>query len=112
MVYSVFLNMDEKLVDINVVTGTHGSHVGGILGAHDPNDPQRDGIAPGVEVKLKIKNPEVFTNSSRLPMVTVVSKGLVDNDLFFDHLKISILADELQHLRPAAGRHGDRHGAV
>ena len=46
---------DENTLSINVVSGTHGTHVAGIIAAHHPQDPVLNGIAPGAQiVSMKI----------------------------------------------------------
>lgn len=41
---------DEDILSINVVSGTHGTHVAGIIAAHHPANRALDGIAPGAQI--------------------------------------------------------------
>lgn len=46
---------DEDILSVNVVSGTHGTHVAGIIGAHHPQNPELNGLAPGAQlVSMKI----------------------------------------------------------
>lgn len=41
---------DDDILCINVVSGTHGTHVAGIVAAHHPENVVLDGIAPGAQI--------------------------------------------------------------
>lgn len=46
---------DEDILSLNVVSGTHGTHVAGIIAANHPQNPTLNGIAPGAQlVSMKI----------------------------------------------------------
>ncbi len=47
--FSVNLYENGKLLSIVTTTGSHGTHVAGIVGANYPENPQRNGLAPGVQ---------------------------------------------------------------
>lgn len=47
-------------VSLVTLSGSHGTHVAGIVGAHLPNSPEENGVAPGVEiVSFKIGDTRV-----------------------------------------------------
>ncbi|MEW4487034.1 S8 family serine peptidase [Thalassoglobus sp. JC818] len=53
--FSVNIFDDGKLLSIVAVCGNHGTHVAGIVGANYPDNPSRNGLAPGVQfISVKI----------------------------------------------------------
>lgn len=58
--FSLDIADDGKSLAIVVDAGAHGTHVAGIVGAHFPDVPNMNGIAPGVQiVSVKIGDPRL-----------------------------------------------------
>jgi tripeptidyl-peptidase-2 len=47
MNFSVKIYHNGHVLSIVTAAGTHGTHVAGIVGAHFPDQPELNGIAPG-----------------------------------------------------------------
>ncbi|KTW27743.1 hypothetical protein T552_02182 [Pneumocystis carinii B80] len=53
--YSVNIYDNGSVLSLVTLCGSHGTHVSGIIGANHPDDPDLNGVAPGVQiVSLKI----------------------------------------------------------
>lgn len=50
VVYTVRVSPDGNLTEIVVPSGSHGSHVAGIAAANYPDNPQKNGLAPGAKI--------------------------------------------------------------
>ncbi|CAI2345127.1 unnamed protein product [Caenorhabditis sp. 36 PRJEB53466] len=50
VVYTVRVSIDGNLTEIVVPSGSHGSHVAGIAAANYPDNPQKNGLAPGAKI--------------------------------------------------------------
>jgi tripeptidyl-peptidase-2 len=48
--FAINIYDDGNLVSVVVAAGAHGSHVAGIVAAHDPEHPEFNGIAPGAQI--------------------------------------------------------------
>jgi tripeptidyl-peptidase-2 len=58
--YSVNFYEDGEIVSIVVVSGSHGTHVAGIIAASHPEQPELNGVAPEAElVSIRIGDPRV-----------------------------------------------------
>jgi len=55
--YTVNILDDGNLLSLVTVSSVHGTHVAGIIGAYEPESPELNGVAPGVElVSIKIED--------------------------------------------------------
>lgn len=62
--FGVQVYEEGDLLSIVTVSGTHGSHVAAIAAAHDPENPDRNGIAPGAQiVSIRIGDPRTGGSS-------------------------------------------------
>ncbi|KCV67585.1 hypothetical protein H696_05982 [Fonticula alba] len=50
MSYAINIFDEGRVTNIVTTCGSHGSHVAGIIGAHYPNDPSLNGVAPGCQI--------------------------------------------------------------
>lgn len=50
--FGVHVYEEGKTLSIVIPAGSHGTHVAGIVGAYYPDDPDRNGVAPGVQFVL------------------------------------------------------------
>jgi tripeptidyl-peptidase-2 len=62
LTYSVKIYKNCEIVSIVVVAGAHGTHVAGIIGANYPDQPEINGVAPGIQiVSIKIGDTRMGT---------------------------------------------------
>jgi tripeptidyl-peptidase-2 len=60
LTFGIQVYAEGDVLSIVTVNGTHGTHVAAIAAAHDPDNPQRDGVAPGAQiVSIRIGDPRV-----------------------------------------------------
>ena len=58
--YAVNIRQEGNLLSIVVPSNMHGTHVAGIVGGHYPNEPELNGLAPGVQfVSVKIGDSRI-----------------------------------------------------
>uniref|UniRef100_A0A914QQK3 Peptidase S8/S53 domain-containing protein n=1 Tax=Panagrolaimus davidi TaxID=227884 RepID=A0A914QQK3_9BILA len=50
LTYCLNIHENGNLLEICVPNGSHGTHVGHIAAGHFPNDPEKDGLAPGAQI--------------------------------------------------------------
>ncbi|MEW4565254.1 S8 family serine peptidase [Bremerella sp. JC770] len=63
--FAVNIYQDGDVLSIVVDAGTHGTHVGGIIAANYPDNPELNGVAPGAQiVSVKIGDSRLGSNST------------------------------------------------
>jgi len=72
--YSIKVYEDGNVISIVVESGSHGTHVAGIVGAYFPDQPELNGVAPGVQfVGIKIGDTRLGTMETSTALV----RGLI-----------------------------------
>eukprot|EP00800_Vazella_pourtalesii_P000658 TRINITY_DN10577_c0_g3_i1.p1 TRINITY_DN10577_c0_g3~~TRINITY_DN10577_c0_g3_i1.p1 ORF type:complete len:1237 (-),score=308.48 TRINITY_DN10577_c0_g3_i1:24-3734(-) len=75
--YGVNVYCKGDLLSIVGMSGSHGTHVAGIVAANFPEDPQRNGIAPGAQiVVLKIGNLFVDSMETQKSLIRSVTAAI------------------------------------
>ena len=75
--YGVNVYCEGKLLSIVGMSGSHGTHVAGIVAANFPDEPQRNGIAPGAQiVVLKIGNLFVDSMETQKSLIRSVAAAV------------------------------------
>jgi tripeptidyl-peptidase-2 len=65
MNYAVNIYEDGDVLSIVADTGGHGTHVAGIVGAYFPDQPELNGVAPGVQfISVKIGDTRIRSSST------------------------------------------------
>ena len=74
MNYTINVYENGNLLSIVTPAGSHGTHVGAIVGAHFPDKPELNGVAPGVQlVSVKIGD----TRLGSMETGTALNRGLI-----------------------------------
>ncbi len=80
--FAVNIYDDGNLLSIVTDCGAHGTHVAGIVSAHYPDHPERDGLAPGAQiVSVKIGDSRLgssSTGSGQIRGMTAVLRNKCD----------------------------------
>ena len=75
--YGVNVFCEGKLLSIIGMSGSHGTHVAGIVAANFPDEPQRNGIAPGAQlVVLKIGNLFIDSMETQKSLIRSVTAAV------------------------------------
>ncbi|KAG5438331.1 hypothetical protein PCANB_002819 [Pneumocystis canis] len=122
--YSVNIYDNGSVLSIVTLCASHGTHVSSIIGANHPDDPDLNGIAPGVQfVSLKIGDIRLGTmetNQSLLRAAIAMvnlkvdianmsygeSTGITDSGIFIDFLRKTVIRERNIIFVSSAGNHG------
>lgn len=122
--YSVNIYDNGSVLSLVTMSGSHGTHVSGIIGANHPNDPDLNGVAPGVQiVSLKIGDTRLGsmeTNQSLLRAAIAMvnlkvdianmsygeSAGINNSGIFIDFLRKTVIGKKDIIFVSSAGNSG------
>ncbi|KAG4304796.1 hypothetical protein PORY_001849 [Pneumocystis oryctolagi] len=109
--YSVNIYDNGSVLSLVTLSASHGTHVSGIIGAYHPNDPDLNGIAPGVQfVSLKIGDSRLGTTETNQSLLRAAiaminlkvdianmsygeSTGISDAGIFIDFLRKTVIGE-------------------
>lgn len=75
--FAINIYDDGNVVSVVVAAGAHGSHVAGIVAAHDPDHPELNGVAPGAQIVCcKIGDSRLGSMETALGMERAVNAVL------------------------------------
>lgn len=122
--YSVNIYDNATVLSIVTLCGSHGTHVSGIIGANHPDDPDLNGVAPGVQiVSLKIGDTRLGSMETNHSLVRAAiamvnlgvdianfsygeSTGINDAGIFIDFLRKIIIGKKDIIFVSSAGNSG------
>ncbi|CCJ29848.1 unnamed protein product [Pneumocystis jirovecii] len=107
--YSVNIYDNGSVLSLVTLSASHGTHVSGIIGANHPNEPELNGVAPGVQlVSLKIGDIRLGTTETNQSLLRAAiaminlkvdianmsygeSTGINDSGIFIDFLRKTVI---------------------
>ncbi|KAG5518089.1 hypothetical protein PMAC_003275 [Pneumocystis sp. 'macacae'] len=107
--YSVNIYDNGSVLSLVTLSSSHGTHVSSIIGANHPNDPDLNGVAPGVQIiSLKIGDIRLGTTETNQSLLRAAiaminlkvdianmsygeSTGINDSGIFIDFLRKTVI---------------------
>lgn len=95
LTYCVTIHNNGKLLEICVPSATHGSHVANIAAAHFPDEPEKNGLAPGAQIiSMCIGDSRVGNNETGQALTRAVSIHEIGYQKWYPSFRQPMFKDE------------------